>query len=182
MADNLTAKQKKIIELLKKLNSKDSKESINAVSRLKVHGDESVLEPLLDKFISTDSDELKNEILIFFSELKSTKAPEVIIPLIKKEKFKDALALILNTMWNSGLDYSQNIADLCEIAVNGDFMVTFECYTILDNINDGDFLETDVNDGNIILKEYFSANQEDSQKNAILQDMLGIVTAINSSL
>ncbi|MCB0479398.1 MAG: hypothetical protein KDC84_14610 [Crocinitomicaceae bacterium] len=182
MAQELSGKQKKIIELLTMLNSKDEKESIHAVSRLKVHGDESVLEPLLDKFMATKSDELKNEILIFFSELKSTKAPAVIMPLLKKNKFKDAQALILNTMWNSGLDYSQNITDLCEIAIDGDFMVTFECFTILDNINDGDFLETDINDANIILKEYFSANQEDSQKNAILQDMLSIVTAINTSL
>ncbi|MEZ4937610.1 MAG: hypothetical protein R2799_08450 [Crocinitomicaceae bacterium] len=182
MAKELGGKQKKIIELLGMLNSKDEKESIHAVSRLKVHGDESVLEPMLDKFISTKSDELKNEILIFFSELKSTKAPSVIMPLLKKSKFKDAQALILNTMWNSGLDYSQNVADLCELAVEGDFMVTFECFTILDNFSDGDYLETDINDANIILKEYFSANQEDSQKNAILQDMLSIVTAINSSL
>ncbi len=182
MAEKANAKQKKIVELLTKLNSKDEKESIHAVSRLKVHGDESVLEPLLDKFISTKNDELKNEILIFFSELKSTKAPEVIMPLLKKEKFKESLALILNTMWNSGLDYSQNISDLCQIAINGDFMVTFECYTIIDNINDGEFEEEDINDALIILKEHFSGNQEESQKNAILQDMLGIVSAISLSL
>ena len=182
MAEKQSAKQKKIIELLTKLNSKDNKESIKAVSRLKVHGDESVLEPLLDKFIATDNNELKNEILIFFSELKSTKAPEVIMSLLKKDKFKEPLALFLNTLWNSGLDYSQNIADLCQIAIDGDFMVTFECYTIIDNMTDSEFEEEDINDSLILLKEYFSGNQEDSQKNAIVQDILAIVSGISMSL
>jgi hypothetical protein len=175
-------KHKKIVELLKLLNSDTEKDVLNAITRLKVHGNESVLEPMLDKFLSTKSDEVKNEILHFFSDLKSSKAVEIIIPLIKKEKYKEYQALILNTMWNSSLDYSGNVADICEIAVKGDFMVTFECFTILDNFNEGDFDEEDVTDGIITIREYFAQNQEDSNKNAILQDMLSITTAISSSL
>lgn len=175
-------KHKKVVELLKLLNSKEDKDALHAISRLKVHGNESVLEPLLDKFIATENDEIKNEILIFFSELKSTKAPEIIIELIKKDKYESAQALFLNTMWNSGLDYSEHVTDLCELAIKGDFMVAFECYTILDNFSDNNFNDEDINDSLIALKEHFSSNQEDSQKNAILQDMLGIVVTIESSL
>lgn len=182
MSENKSNKHKKIVELLKLLNSKEDKECLNAINRLKVHGNESVLEPMLDKFVSTESDEIKNAILAFFSDLKSTKAPAVIIPLLKKEKFKNAQALILNTMWNSGLDYSKNIADLCQLAVQGDFMVTFECFTILDNFHDSNFEEEDVTDGILFLREYFAQNQEDSNKNAILQDILSITSAIGSSL
>lgn len=175
-------KKRKIDELLKLLNSTSEQDILNAINRLKVHGNETVLEPLLDKFIETNFDDVKNEILIFFSELKSTKAPAIIINLLKNEKYDKAQALFLNTMWNTGLDYSGYICDICKFAIKGDFMIAFECFTILDNLNDLSFNVEDINDGIIALKEYFAENQEDSDKNGILHDILGIVSTIESSL
>ena len=173
---------KKVVELLKKLNSPEPKDIINAIKSLKVSGDKTVIEPLVKLYTTTQNNAIKNEISDLLNSLKSTQAPQEVIKCLNNKKYDTAKTMLLSSIWNSNLDYTLYLDDIVKAATQGTMMDAMECLTIIENM-EGTLDEQKIMDPLINLKSYLVENMSnDYQKNKLLKEVAQILTEINDSL
>ena len=173
---------KKIKAYLIDLRSKEQIKQIAAIKALKIHGNEMVIKPLVEVLIRTDSDKIKAEIMDLLNTIKSSKVPSEIISCLSNLKYTAAHQILLSSIWNSGLDYSEYLKDIVRATVNGDFMEAIECITIIENIEETNG-EEQVMESLIILKEYLVAHKEVvGPKMDVLKEITNLLQEINDRL
>jgi len=173
---------KKVTELINKLNSKESKEIINAIKSLKIHGNETAIEPLIKLYTVTKNNAVKNEIVDLLNSIKSTKVPPVLISCLTNTKYKSASQVMLGSIWNSNLDYTEYLSEIINAAQIGEMMDAMECLTILENM-EGTLTEENIMDALVNLKSYLVENSTvNTPKMGLLREVAMILTEINESL
>ena len=173
---------KKVAELVKKLNAPEPKEVIKAVKSLKIHGNENTIEPLIQLYINTTNNAIQNEIIDLLNSIKSTKVPPVLISCLVNEKYKTASQVMLSSIWNSNLDYTDYLSEIVSIAQNGEMMDAMECLTIIENM-EGTLNEDKIMDALVNLKSYLVENSnENTPKMGLLREVAMILTEINETL
>jgi hypothetical protein len=181
MSKEVKKKSQKIVKLLAQLSSKDEKEQIKAVIKLKSDGDESVVEDLVNTFNSTESESLKKEIVDLFNTIKSTKVPAELVKCLVNPNYKASRQMMLTSIWSSGLDYNQYMGEIAQAAVEGELMEAIECITILENLENG-LNEDEIMDALIVIKAYLVDNNDDSSKSNILKEIVGMLQQMNDSV
>ena len=102
--------------------------------------------------------------------------------LLNDETYKEVHSDIINSIWNSKLDYSGYIADMVFLAIEGDFMKSVECLTVIENMQ-GPFEEHDLLEAQLYLKEYHSNRiNESDQKNEIISDIATFIKDQNEGV
>lgn len=182
MAKKETQKDKKVKELLLGLAAKEVADQVKAVKSLKVHGNETAIEPLVQVLSRTESELLKEEIMDLFNTIKSTKVPEYIIKCLNNDDYANSHQALLASIWNSGLDYRQYLGDIATATIKGDFMHAMECITILENI-DGTLGEDEIMDAIIIFKGYLvDVGDTDDPKNNLIREMVVSLQNMNDTV
>jgi hypothetical protein len=177
-----TKPNKKVVELLKKLDSKEPKDIISAIKSLKVSGDKTVIEPLVNLYSTTQNNAIKTEISDLLNTLKSTETPQEVIKCLSNPKYDDARTMLLSSIWNSNLDYTLYLDEIVKAATRGDMMDAMECLTIIENM-EGTLDEQKIMDPLIDLKSFLVENMGDnSQKTQLLKEVAQVLTEINDSL
>jgi hypothetical protein len=169
----------KIKQIIEFLASSDEKQIKKALSGLKVDGDSSVIIPLTDLLL-TDIEHKKyqKDILEIFSSLKDTSTVETMIDVIRDEKYLPVRQLLLSTIWNTSLDYTNYLSDFVLIACEGDFLEALDCLTIIENLS-GEIEERHILESQWHLKEYLedSAPKEERKAQIISEIALFIKDA-----
>jgi hypothetical protein len=161
----------KIKDLLNQLSKGNDTEQKEAVKALKVHGDQTIIEPLLIALVQAPSPEVEGEIIDLLNTIKSTKVPPIIAKALADERFKSVRQIMLASIWNSGLDYRPYLASIVKAGTEGDLLDAVECITIIENI-EGLIAEEELFEPILVLKEYFSLNQRESNpKDDILREI-----------
>jgi len=88
---------------------------------------------------------------------------------------------VLSTIWNSRLDYSSNLAEFVEIAIEGDYLEALECLTIIENL-EGPFEESDILESQLHLKEYLEQGQKNDQKAILISEIALLIKNFNEEL
>ena len=147
--------------ILKDIQSNDRTKMINAFKKLSSQANETITQPLLDLYSTSQNDAIKIEIKKTFSQLKTSKALPI---LIKNLNHKDnrVKELALYSIWSSNLDACDYIPEIIVAACKGDFMVALEALTLIENL-EGPFKEEDLMEGMISINEYFSNNMDDKE-------------------
>ncbi len=161
MAEKETAKDKKIKTLLLDLGSKDEKVQLKAVKALKVHGNETVIEPLLLMLVNDASPAVYAEICEILNTIKFTSVPEKIASALVDKRFTSIRQELLISIWNSGLDYRPYLKEIMMAGVEGEMMDALECITIVENI-EGELTEDELFEPLIVLTEYIASNRSES--------------------
>jgi len=101
-------------------------------------------------------------------ELNSNQNPE----------FENHKIILLTSIWSSGLDYKKYVAELVQLAIEGDVQEIFEIETILDNF---EFIPADdvLNEALLILGNYLNEHKENSTKNDMLIQLGVILKRMN---
>lgn len=175
-------KQKvKVTQLLADLNNTSDVKFTKALDALEVCGDETIIEPLIA--LLDESDETRSkQILEFLSSLKSTKSTSEIMRCLHLPAFESKQQVILSTIWNNPLDFSEYIADFVRFAVQKDFLISLEALTIIENL-DGPYEEKDILESQLILKDYLEGKFEKSpQKDELISEIALIIKNINRDL
>lgn len=172
---------KKLNSLLKELDSGDEAQQLKALKGLKLNGDIEAIEYLIFHLTNSKSDKVKSEITEMLSSLKLSKAPDVIAKCLIKEEYMAVRATLLNTIWNSGLDYRTHLNTIVNIAIDGEMIEALECMTILENTN-GPFEEEDILEPLLSAQQYLSNTTEESAKNEIIKEIAEYLARINDSL
>lgn len=165
-AEREIERQKKLDVLLKDIHSKKDNKIISGIKALKVHGDDTVITPLIDLWNKGVSDAVENELSAFFSDLKSSGAAPTIMEVLKNKSYNAIHLPLLATIWNSSIDYSEYLEDFVHLAIKNDFMVALECLTILENL-DGPFEEHHVLESEVMLREFaenYNENKNEEEK------------------
>jgi hypothetical protein len=171
---------KKVSELQASLRSQDEKIVVKAIKQVKKDGNKDIIPTLLDLLKSSESKTVKKEVLIVLGELKDSSCGEVLIKWLLDSEDVQLNSLVLNTMWNSSLDYSESIAPITKIGLTGDFMCSFEALTIIENLK-GPFLETDLMESMVLIREADLASFPFEQKD-IITTILHIVDDFSKSV
>lgn len=175
-------KNQKLKEILKDLSSSDPKLISKAVKALESNGDSSVIKPLVDKLLSGVNEKNQGEIVELLSSLKDTSVVVEMMDVIEDEKYRSIRQVLLSTIWNTKVDFSDYIDEFVGIAVDGDFMEALDCLTIIENL-EGPFMEENILEAQLHLKRYLEeTTQEDAQKAHILSEIALKIKEINESL
>ena len=92
------SKNKKLELLLADLAGKDLTKQLEAVESLRSHGNETVIEPLLDTWGSTSSGELKAAIVDLLNNTKSSKVPKQIMACLANKKYTAQKQMLLSSI------------------------------------------------------------------------------------
>lgn len=173
---------KKVLELIGQLGSAEAKTQIKAIQELKIHGTEEVIEPLISLHVVSQNNAVKAEIESLLNTLKVDGVQPSVIDCLVNVEYESAHQIILSSIWNSNLDYSDYLQEIVETAVNGDFMAAMECLTIFENM-EAELSEEKVMPPLLALNQYLNDNRgEDSPKHKLLTEVAVFLNRVNQSL
>ncbi len=179
---NKSKPNKKVVELIKQLESEEAKQVIKAINGLKVHGNETAIEPLIKLHTNTKNNAVKAEIETLLNSIKSTKAVEEVINCLTDDEYKNSHQAILSSIWNSNLDYSLYLDEIVAAAIEGDMMHAMECLTIFENL-EGEMTEEKILNPLLSLNQFLNDNSgSDDPKYTLLLEVAQILQNINNSL
>jgi hypothetical protein len=165
----INRKAQKIQSLLNDVQSDSLTKVKAALEALEINGDSSVI-PTIIKELTLEGHSEKNMLLLdFLAIIKTPNAIEVFIEVLNDSDFLPYRQLILNSIWNSPLNFSDFLPKFVEIALNGDFMETLECLTIIENLV-GPFEEKSVFEAHLLLTTT-EIDPNDDKKKALLSEI-----------
>jgi uncharacterized Zn finger protein len=139
------------------------------------------LPALVSIFHENLSDKNREELLAFFNNLSAEGAQETMIQVLYDPANLAIRQEVLSTIWNSRLDYSSNLAEFVEIAIDGDYLEALECLTIIENL-EGPFEESDILEAQLHLKEYLEQGQKNDQKAILISEIALLIKNFNEEL
>lgn len=160
----------KMKQLLLDVKSGREDKISSALKGLKVHGDQSVLAPLIEVWNKGISEKNQEELISFLNDLKSNESVYPIIDILRDNDYRKIHTPLLSTIWNSPIDYSEYLVDFVALAVQGDFLMALECLTIIENL-EGPFEEQQFFEAQIELSEYASKQNKDTKKEQIMSEI-----------
>ena len=164
-------KKAKIESLLLDVKSSNTAIVKTAFEGLKIVGEPSILHPIILELNIKNHTEKNALILEFLACLKDRKARSVMMDLIQQTELKEYQQLLLSTIWNSPLDYTDYLEIFVDLALKGDFIITLECLTIIENL-DGPFSEKSVMEAQVLLGAYAESNPDkNSQKGMLISEI-----------
>ena len=164
-------KKAKIESLLLDVKSSNTAIVKTAFEGLKIVGEPSILLPIILELNTKNHTEKNALILEFLACLKDSKARSIMMDLIQQTELKEYQQLLLSTIWNSPLDYTDYLEVFVDLALKGDFIITLECLTIIENL-DGPFSEKSVMEAQVLLGAYAeSIPDKNSQKGMLISEI-----------
>lgn len=162
---------KKLKQLIADLFQSDLKKVVKTITLLEAEGSAEVLRPLCELYLENRNETINGKVIEFLSKLSDSSATEEMVSIIRDEKFNSIRQDILNTLWQSKLDFSPFLADFVAIACEGSFLEAFECLTIIENL-EGPFQENQTLESQLYLKEYLETEmKKDKQRDEIISDI-----------
>jgi len=162
---------KKVQQLIENLSAKEESKVLKTFTLLEADGNEHVLRPVIELYLSNRSEKINEKAIEFLSDLSDSSATPEMIEIIREDKYHTIRRDLLNTMWQTKLDFSPFLADFVAIACEGTFLETFECLTIIENI-EGPFQENQILESQLYLKEYLESEKgKDEARDELMSDI-----------
>lgn len=179
----MTSKQEqKVALILADLRSDDPKKVKSAIKALEVHGNASVIKPIFGLLKEGLPNELQSEIVELLCSLKDTSVVAEVMDVLEDEEMLSIRPLVLTTIWNMKVDFSDYIDDFVLIATKGSFLEALDCLTIIENL-EGPFMEENILEAQLHLKEYLeNGDRSDTQKADFISEIAIFVKEINMNL
>jgi len=114
-----TKQQLKVKQILEDIKSDDPKKVSKSIKSLETHGDSSVILPLAERLLAGMNRKNEEEVVELLSSLKDTSSVVEVMDVIGNSKFLPIRPLMLSTVWNTKVDFSDYIDEFVEIAVSG---------------------------------------------------------------
>ena len=166
-----TNHQNKIDKIIEDLNSDDTVTITKALKSLETYGDTSVIRPLAQRLLKDIPEKNKKEILELLSSLKDTSVVSEIVDILGEQEFREIRQLILSTIWNTKVDFSDYIDDFVLYATEGSLLEALDCLTIIENL-EGPFMEESLLECQLHLKNYLESGEHNmDQKSYILSEI-----------
>ncbi|MES2800689.1 MAG: hypothetical protein V4638_11780 [Bacteroidota bacterium] len=162
---------KKIQVVLNDLKLGDEDKMSKAILAIQSVGKAQIIPDLVQLLHEDLSAKNRKELIDVFNNLSDSDAIEYMMEEVNDDKNESLRSVLLNTMWNSKLDYSAFLPDFVLLAIQGDFTIALECLTIIENL-DGPFSEQLILECQLLLREYMEdKSPKDAQKATIMSEI-----------
>lgn len=162
---------KRIQQLINDLESTSQEKVLKTIAILEDEGTADVIQPLCDTYMRQASEEVKEKIENFLNKLSDSSALPAMVDALRNEDNKEMRRVLVGACWQSKLDFSDYLADFVAIASEGDFLETFECYTVIENL-DGPFNESQILESQLYLKEFLETEKgKNEQVDELMSDI-----------
>ncbi len=131
-----TTQQRKLEEIRTGLLSGDETLAAKAISRCEEEGSAQMVEPLLAFYASNPPEELRARTAAMLGSLKVSNVEAYFTAAMANRKWKHIHKDVIGFMWNAGLQPTEAVSQLSELAASGDYALTLECLTLLESIED----------------------------------------------
>jgi hypothetical protein len=121
-------------ELINNLLSNKLPLVIETLEEIKYAGNSKLLPFLIDLFHVSKNGEIKKHINGILSELKHSDAVPIIIEAILNEKYSDEQEMLVRSCWENSLDFTSYISVFIDLAIHGNYMTSFEAFTVIENL------------------------------------------------
>lgn len=174
-------KQQQLQQWIQELTAKEDSVFKNAVESLSAKGDISVIEPVAQVMFSEKNRFRKQLLAEFFANIEKDAAKEELIRIIQGLESSAHQAQMLNTIWNSRMDFSEFLDEFVVMAIDGTLEVAIECHTIIENL-DGPFDEADILESKLLLGSYDQHESRRPEKDFLIHDILAFLERMDSDL
>lgn len=174
--------QQKVDLIIADLRSDDPKKVKKAIKSLEVHGNASVIKPIFAILKEGLSDKLHAELVELLCSLKDSSVVAEVMDVLEDPEMREIRPLVLTTIWNMKVDFSDYIDDFVLIATTGSFIEALDCLTIIENL-EGPFMEENILESQLHLKDYLEkGDRSDAQKADFISEIAIYIKEINMNL
>lgn len=140
-----------------------------ALKKIPSQGNAGMIIPLLKTYVSWESDEdIQNEIAKILAQLKTESAVPELVEALEDPEFDAIRALILSSFWHSGIYPISDLDVLVRHAIRGDFFVTLEAITVIENIEAAMDVEM-IQDGMFDIDEFLDEHPDEPHSELLAQ-------------
>jgi hypothetical protein len=125
-------KKKRDPQIVKDLWSADDLVVLKTLRKLRSAGNLTYVPDLLNLLSQTRKELIEKELIIFLADIKVQGVIPIFVKGLKEPELKGARAGILSAIWQSGLDYSKHLDLFIELFLEGDYLVAFESFTVIE--------------------------------------------------
>lgn len=169
--------KKKIQELIQDLFSTKKETVKAALIKTPLQGNSSFIIPLLKTYLAWSDDEsIQDDIAKILGELKTESVIPELVTALEDPEFDSIRGLILWSFWNSGLYPTEDLDVIVKHAIRGDFLVTLEALTIIDNMEPP--TNTEIIQDAIFDIDDFIEEHPDAEQVQLLQEIKEILTTL----
>jgi hypothetical protein len=128
----LIKSEKKLRELAAILSDENNLVVSGAIKSLRDEEPyEGAIALLVSLYDETDDNSILKIIEDFFNDIKDQSVRPEVIAEIKKPWKTNTISMLVASCWQSGLDYSDYLADLTDIFLTSDYATAIECMTAI---------------------------------------------------
>lgn len=179
MSDNKETKKDIIPNLLIDLNSGKEEAILSALKKIPSRGDKRVVTPLVELFIKTNNDSIKDKIRTILYELKDTSTIDDLVACLNNGN-DEIDQLVLGAFWNNNLNPTEHLHVFVSSSIKGSYLTSFEALTLIESM-DGEFEEQAVLDSIFDLTEAIDKEPE-GPKSELLKSMLTYIAELNQRI
>lgn len=174
--------QQKVDLIIADLRSEDPKKVLKAIKSLEVHGNASVIKPIFAILKEGLPEKQQSELVELLCSLKDTSVVAEVMDVLEDPEMLKIRPLVLTTIWNMKVDFSDYIDDFVLIAAKGSFLEALDCLTIIENL-EGPFMEENILESQLHLKDYLeNGDRSDAQKADFISEIAIHIKEINMNL
>lgn len=174
-------KQQQLHQWLKELSAKEDAAFKNALESISANGDISVIEPTAHIMFKMSDRGRRHLLSEFFANIEKEAAKDELIRVIQELEQPEHQAELLNTIWNSRMDFSEFLVEFVELAIDGTLEIAIECHTIIENM-DGPFDEADILEAKLLLGSYDKHESRRPEKDFLIHDIGIFLERMDSDL
>lgn len=119
--------------LLKKLYSENIADTNEALDTLAHSGNSEYIPSIIDIYSKNSENETGAKAYKILSEIKHTDAVPILIKNLEDPKYKSIQEPLIRICWENGLDFTNYLSTFVKLLINGDYMTSFEAYTLIEN-------------------------------------------------
>ena len=121
-------------EIIKNLNSTDIKIVVKTLEVIAQKGNKHILKQVINLLNPNQEPKIINSIQNIIENLKEQDCAPVLAESINNESNEEILALLVSACWKNGLSYDEYVETFVEIFIESEFMLAFEAFTVIDNM------------------------------------------------
>jgi len=160
-------------ELIRLLQSGNESQNLSAIVEIKESGKPAILPVLIELANSTGHDSVRNEIFGLLGQLKSNESVSFLVEAIRDDKFLPIRKKLVETCWQNGLDYSSFLSDFIGLVINGTDEISFEAFTVIDNL---EYLPSEEIINNLVVRLESELPGVGETRRYFLQETIKIIT------
>lgn len=172
-------KKKSVVDtIIADLASKKDETVLGALKKIPSKGNRQVIIPLIELYIRSNNESIKEKIQTILFELKDTETLDDLISCLNKGN--DSVdQLILGALWNNNFNPTEHLHTFVKASINGSYLTSFEGLTLIESM-DGEYEEQAVLDSIFDLTEAIDKKAGDNVD--ILKTMLTFLAEMNQRI